>query len=182
MEKWWRQQSWEMRENQGYLKTRQTHQIPRGNLEQEWRKISDGNVMHSSHAVKPKSKRALRNPLNYLVAISLQELPKRSHSEPESGSNNPERVLRYRQATKNQEQRLCSGETPDRSRVSKEMQEIPSQRHCPGPSQKPEEPKERLQAETSALLFHCITSMDHLSLTWCLHGTTFKHHAYPLRL
>lgn len=57
------------------------------------------------------------------------------------------------------------------------MQEIPSQRHCPGPSQKPEEPKERLQAETSALLFHCITSMDHCSLTWCLHGTTFKHHA-----
>lgn len=99
MEKWWWQQSWEMRENQGYLKTRQTHQIPRGNLEQEWRKISDGNIMHSSHAVKPKSKRALRNPLNYLVAISLQELPKRSHSEPESGSNNPERVLRYRQAT-----------------------------------------------------------------------------------
>lgn len=53
------------------------------------------------------------------------------------------------------------------------MQEIPSQRLWPGPSQKPEEPKERLQAQTSALLFPWITGPPLFDMQ-CLHGTTFN--------
>lgn len=107
--------------------------------------------MHFSHAVKPKSNSAFRKPLHYPVAIYLLELTKGSQVVKQQArklniiSDNSARgcfkIPADRQ--RNQEQRLCSCRRPDRDRVSKELKDIPRQRLCLGPSQKPEGAKRK---------------------------------------
>lgn len=76
MEKWWQQQSWEMRESQAYQK-----QVKPPNS-QEKTEQENGRMFLVKVCTFPMllNQRAFRNPLHHLVTISPLELTKGSHA------------------------------------------------------------------------------------------------------